>query len=388
MKHWKLVSMVAALAACAPLPPVAQDERLFNDHLFAAPSEPVDVGDVFALSEPMRRYLDEAIAEPARKRGRQVALVDALYTKSQLKLEYDSAWTRNAAQAFAARSGNCLSLVIMTAAFAKELGLAVEYQQVYVDDAIGRDGDVYMAIGHVNLVLGKRKTDEGGFGHRVGKRPAESEGMVIDFLPPADMRAMRTRPLDEATVVAMFMNNRAVEALARGRHDDAYWWARAGVAQAPGYLPAYNTLGAVYQRHGRPVEAERALAHVLAREPRNTMAMSNLVRVLSDQGRGEESRALAASLQRLDPDPPFAWFIRGMAAMRSGDLDAAKQAFAQEVARAPDYHEFHYWLGIVHMALGENEDARRELAIALKHSTTRRDHDLYAAKLDRLRQPR
>lgn len=385
MKHWTVGLMAAALAACAALPAAEHDGRLFHDRLFAAPAERVDAADVFALSEPMRRYIDEAIAEPARRKGRQVALIDALYAKSQLKLEYDSAWTRNAAQAFAARSGNCLSLVIMTAAFAKELGLAVEYQQVYVDDAIARDGDVYMSIGHVNLVLGKRKTDEGGFGYRVGKRPAESAGMVIDFLPPEDMRAMRSRPLDEATIVAMFMNNRAVEALARGALDDAYWWARAGVVQAPGYLPAYNTLGAVYQRHGHPVEAERALRHVLERDPRNSMAMSNLVRVLADQGRHEESREIAATLQRIDPDPPFAWFIRGMTALRAGELDAAKQAFAKEVARAPDYHEFHYWLGIVHMALGENEDARRELAVALKNSTTRRDTDLYAAKLDRLK---
>jgi len=29
-------------------------------------------------------------------------------------------------------------------------------------------------------------------------------------------------------------------------------------------------------------------------------------------------------------------------------------------------------------------DARKHLAIAMKNSTTRRDHDLYAAKLDRL----
>jgi hypothetical protein len=40
-------------------------------------------------------------------------------------IEYDSTVTRTAAQTYAARAGNCLSLVIMTAAFAEELGLRV-----------------------------------------------------------------------------------------------------------------------------------------------------------------------------------------------------------------------------------------------------------------------
>ena len=41
-------------------------------------------------------------------------------------------------------------------------------------------------------------------------------------------------------------------------------------------------------------------------------------------------------------------------------------------------------LAAAHLGLGENDDARKHLAIAMRNSTTRRDHDLYAAKLDRL----
>ena len=57
------------------------------------------------------------------------------------------------------------------------------------------------------------------------------------------------------------------------------------------------------------------------------------------------------------------------------------------MARAPDYHEFHFWLAVTYFGLGEVEPARRHLTLAMKNSTTRRDHDLYAAKLARLNQP-
>ena len=387
MNRWMVLLLSSLLAACAaaPVAPLAQrDARFFHDRLFAAPTEPIGADDLFALNDEMKRYIDVAIAEPARLKGRQRALIDALYSSGQLRLEYDTEMTRNAAQAFATRSGNCLSLVIMTAAFAKELGLTVAYQKVFVDDTWARTGDIQLAIGHVNVTLGRRKTDQGGVGYRVGVKPQESDSMTIDFLPSTDLRAVRTRAIGEEIIVAMYMNNRAVEALARGQADDAYWWAREAVARTPGFLMPYNTLGAIYRRHGNPQEAEQVLSHVLEREPRNTQSMSNLIPVLNDLGRVEAAQRLAARLEELDPDPPFSHFNRGMTAMRAGDPKTAKDEFAREVARAPDYHEFHFWLGIAYLNSGEIEPARRHLTLAMKNSTTRRDHDLYAAKLARI----
>jgi tetratricopeptide (TPR) repeat protein len=376
------------LAGCAALdgPPSREAQTFFADAQFRASSERANAADVFALTPQMRRFIDDEIAEPARRLGRQRALVQALQ-RGKLKLEYDSERTRNAAEAFDARAGNCLSLVLMTAAFAKALDLPVVYQKVFVADEWARVGDIYLAIGHVNLTLGRRATDGGSTAHRVGLKPLESEGLTIDFLPPDDMRRMRTRAIDEDVLIAMYMNNRAVEAMAQGRIDDAYWWVRGAIVQAPDFLMPYNTLGAVYQRHGTPAEAERVLSYVVAREPGNLEALANLVTVLKALGRTEESARLAARLERMDPDPAFSHYERGLAALRGGDLQTAKASFEREVARAPDYHEFHFWLAVTYFGLGEVEPARRHLTLAMKNSTTRRDHDLYAAKLDRLNQP-
>jgi len=380
--------LALALGACATPHAVsdpAQVGRFFNDGLFAPPSETVRAEDVFALSDEMRRYADEEIATQARVKGRQVALIDALHSAGALRLEYDTESTRNAAEAFAARSGNCLSLVIMTAAFAKQLGLLVDYQKVYVDDRFARICDVYLSIGHVNLTLGRRTIDGIGGGHRVGSRARESDAMTVDFLPPSDLRSMRSRSLREEVVVAMFMNNRAVEALARGRVDDAYWWAREAIVQAPEFVTAHNTLGAIYLRHGKPGEAERVLAHVLRADPGNTQAMSNQIAALTALGRVEEAERLAARRDRLEPAPPFHHFNRGLAALQSGDARAARDEFAREVARDPDYHEFQFWLAIAYLSTGDRELARKHLALAAETSTTRRDRELYAAKLARIR---
>jgi Tfp pilus assembly protein PilF len=59
--------------------------------------------------------------------------------------------------------------------------------------------------------------------------------------------------------------------------------------------------------------------------------------------------------------------------------------FAREVQRAAYYHEFHFWLALAYIGLGDMEQARANMAAALENAPTTREHDLYAAKLERLR---
>lgn len=365
------------LAACASVPVAQRPDRLFNDQLFPAPSERISGAGVFSVSDAMKHYVDVEIADQLRFKGPLRGFIEALYSKGQLKLEYDAAMTRNASEAFAVRAGNCLSLVIMTAAFAKELGLYVRYQNVLTDETWSRSGDIYLSIGHVNLTLGKPSD-------LVSGRYQPNE-LTIDFLPPSDLRGLRSRVIGEETIVAMYMNNRAVELLSQGRLNDAYWWAREGIGQDPRFLSSINTLGAIYKRHGDLGQAEQAFTYVLAREPENTRVMANLAAVLSDQGRFAESRLLTQKLEQIEPNPPFSYFNRGLAAMKEGDFQAARDLFAKEVDRAGYYHEFHFWLAVACARLGDIEQARKHLIIAMENSTTRKDYDLYAAKLDRIK---
>jgi len=378
VKAWLGLLLCLLLAACATPPRLHADERFFSDAKFVPPAERVRAEDVFALSPAMKRYLDHEIADKVRGRGRQQGLVDALYSKGELKLEYDSTMTRNAAEAFEARTGNCLSLVIMTAAFARELDVPVRYQSVFTDEAWARSGDIHFIIDHINLSLGRR----------LGEFPRVTNSqdvLTIDFLPQQDLRNQKVRLLSENTVVAMYMNNRAGESLARGRVNDAYWWAREAIVQDPAFTRAYNTVGVVYRRHGDLAEAERALVYAMSQDASNPQIIANLAQVYGDQGRVAEAGALRQRLALLESDPPFAFFYRGQAALRNGDYAAARDLFAREVARAPYYHEFHYWLALAYAGLGDVKGVRKHLAQAMESSTTRGDQDLYAAKLDQIR---
>jgi tetratricopeptide (TPR) repeat protein len=369
-----LLPLAALLSACAATPPIPErPDALLTDRLFGAPTERISTADVFTMSDEMKRYLAVDIASQLRTMGPQHGLVEALYRRAQLKLDYDAATTKTASEAFAARSGNCLSLVIMTAALARELKVSVRYQSAYLEETWSRDGTLLFASGHVNVTLGRRIIDAG--------TTRDLSPLTIDFLPPEDIHSMRVRDIGEETVLAMYANNRAAEALARGLLDDAYAWAVEALRNDPSFMGGYNTLGVVYLRHGDLVLAERVFDRVLGNDAKNTRALANLAETYKREGRDADASAARTRLASIESFAPFHFFNLGLEAARQSDWLAARDFFAREVARADYYHEFHFWLGVADWQLGDVVQADKHLRLAMDNSTTRGQHDLYAAKL-------
>ena len=378
MKTLATLLLAALLAGCAATPSAPAPPQLFSDASFAAPTEPIGAADLFTLTPAMRQYLaGESFRASVRSKGIERGLVDALYQKSQLKLEYDAARTRTAAETFEARTGNCLSLVIMTAAFARELDLNVNFQSVVVDETWRRSAGMYLASSHVNLTLGARRGNV--------MSSALEPIYTVDFLPSADADRLITFPLDQNAIVAMYMNNRAVESLVQGKVDNAYWWARAAVKQNPAFVVAYNTLAVIYQRHGDKELAEKTFRTALQREPENVVVMRNLAPLLKEIGKTAEAQQLLDRAGAIEPNPPFHYFSLGMKAMERRDFKTAQAMFAREVKRAPYHDEFHFWLGIASLRLGQASRARGEIELALENSSTGDNRALYSAKLEHLR---
>ena len=377
---WRLAVFVAPwlLAGCASGPSLAPAApTMFDDAQFAPAREPINPEDVFRLTPEMTAYLNESILPLARVKGVRQAITESLFDRSKLRLEYDASSTRTAAQAFEARQGNCLSLVIMTGAFANALNLQVTFQQVATEQMWSRSGGMYFMSGHVNLVLEKR------FADTVGKFD-RNDLYTIDFMP-GENSALKARPISQETVLAMFMNNRAAEAMVHGDLDDAYWRARQAITLDPKFLSAYNTLGVIYLRHGDVAHAEQVLNYALGGSPDNPRILANYAEALRELGRGTEAQAVQARLAVVEPTPPFSWFVQGQVALHKGDFAKARELFLKEIARAPDYHEFHYALAVADFGLERLDEARSEMALAMDDAVKRTDHDLYAAKLDKLK---
>lgn len=381
MRSWNpgtwLVVPLAVLTACSstPLPPAAPPE-LLPANAFDAVAIDTSPGQALALSPAMQRFVRDEIGPLAKIHGPRAAMFHALFRGHRLVLQYDASRTRSAAEAFDARAGNCLSLTLMTGALANTLGLNVSYQEVDSGSTWNRSGDYLAYSGHVNLVL------DGGHLRGIGAR--YEQRVVVDFLASDDAATHRARTISEATVVGMFLNNRAVEALAAGRDAEAYAWVRSALTQAPRLVPAWNTLALLHRRRGDDGLAIRALAQAAQAAPDNTRVLANLVGALDAAGRRAEAATWRSRLLALEPVAPFQWFERGRQAMAAGRWAEAAEAFARELARDPDQHEVHYWAALAASERGDREGTRRHLARAAEAGPSPQQRGLYAAKLERL----
>ncbi|MFL6679637.1 MAG: tetratricopeptide repeat protein [Burkholderiaceae bacterium] len=370
-----------ALAACADAPgpaPASSREALFDDTSFAPSSERIAASDVFQLSPEMRAYLESRVAGDAKQLGEARGLVEALFRDRRLKIDYDAEFTRNAAQAFEARAGNCLSLAIVTGAMAREMGLDVRYQSVRTSEHWERDGDLLELVGHVNVSVGMPIA-------RVRSWGITSDRWTVDFLPPAEMKGLETRPISEARVTAMFMNNRAAEALAHQRMDDAYWWIRGGVAADPSFSTLYNTLGVTYLRKGLLPRAESALRYALSLAPDSAESWNNLALVLRRDGRSEQAAAVEREHPRTRAAALAAAIDDGMRANASGDYGRALELFNRALRTSSDSHQIHYLLAVTYLNLGDRRHAMEHLREAEDYSLTARQRSVYASKIELLK---
>ncbi len=380
MKRLVILLSITLLVGCASTrPPAEPILPVFADASFAPPAQPIRADTLFELSPAMRAYLDSGtFSSIIRERGARHGLVEALYRKTDLQIEYESTTTRTAAETYAVRSGNCLSLVIMTAAFAKALGMPVRYQHIDAENIWSREGGLFLASSHVNIRLSDRRLPN--------TYPADLDmELVVDFIPRNEAARLRARFIDEDEIIALYLNNRAAEMLVQGRVDDAYWWARAAVQTRPRSATVLNTLGVVYKQHGDLAMAEQTFRAALLREPENVQVMRNLHPVLLELGKADAAQLLARQINDVDPVPPYHYFDQGMVALKA-DLPAkARTLFEREVKRAPFNDEFRFWLGVTYLRLGEVRSAREQVAKAVENSTRRDTRAQYSAKLAYLR---
>jgi len=373
-----LVFVCSLFTACGTtkLPPLNAD-GLYYDALFPAPLVPVHARDALAMTEPMRDFARTKIPHfmsHVNIKDTRRALVEALYTKGELRLEYYSEVTRSASEAFQAKSGNCMSLVLLTASMAKELKLPYHFQMVSNSTDWNQSGKFFMSIGHVNIVLETMPNE-------LEYKTWVSDAMVIDFLTPDKAAMLDTEPIEENTILAMYLNNRAVETLLQGDVNDAYWYIRESLRQDDRFINAYLTLGVIYSSVHRPDLAETVLERLAQYYPDNSSLLNDQILVLKDLGRVSETVELERRLAKLDQERPWSYFFEAQSEFNAGRYEHAGSLYKKEIARDPEHHEFEYGLAMVYNKLKDPGNAIIHLQRAIDLCANKPLRDLYIADL-------
>lgn len=262
-----LVSVCASTRADTPENSSIDPELLLKGHPTIselASTERVTGTELFTLSSEMREYLDRVAI--GRRPVERLNSVLRDMKQNGFELRYDLNKTASASEAFAEQRGNCVSFAAMIVSMARFLGVEARLNQAVLPAnrkvAASEDGQGYVQnVLHINAVIisdGKPYVIEQGFKIFAGKYLTQ---------------------LDDSDAHAIYLNNLAMEAMARNELGDAFHYSREAIRLNTDASYLWNSLGTVYRRAGHLRLAEMSFMQALELNSDDKMAKRNLIRV-------------------------------------------------------------------------------------------------------------
>ncbi|CAM4412711.1 tetratricopeptide repeat protein [Stenotrophomonas maltophilia] len=365
-------SVLLALAALAASPAVAQERAATAAPVVAAspvaPTIPTPP-QVFAIPPAMHDMLRTQVINRSYSREQRLqALVEMIFDRHGLDLQYDADATLTVSEIWQQRRANCLAFTLMFVALAREAGIQARVQEVgqvvswYQDQA---QGLVY-SVGHVNAGV--------GFADRFATVDLD-RNVLYDRRGPL--------PISQARALAHFYNNRGAERMASGDLTGARAFFNTALAQDAGFAATWNNLGVLENRTGNTAAARRALETALRLDGRQDAALTNASALYRRLGMNVQAQALEQRLQSVQREDPFAQYMLGAEAERAGQLDQAIRHYRQAVRLYDTAHQFHFGLARAYFLAGQLKRADRELLRAQELGGAPQQAR-YQAKLDSL----
>jgi tetratricopeptide (TPR) repeat protein len=361
LKALSIAECFIVLAGCAAAPPAPLPAHLlWQDQAFGYDAALVSVGkrDLFQLDAALLSKLHDPGIQNSSAQYRLNHLVSLLFEPETKDFSYSKSHSTIAAETWRRKSGDCLSLTVLSYSLAKALDMPVQMQEVRVPVVFDRRGSVEFLNRHVNLLISGRS--DGGLYVKDGLM--QSGDVIIDFEPQVASRKEGIALSDDG-ILARFYNNVAAEYLAQGDLTLAYAHFKAAVLADPGYSPSYSNLAQLYTRKGLLRSAEQLLLYAIALNDDADIALRSLHQLLVSQGRESEALKYKEILQARQYKDPYYWLGVGLHHLQEGNYQKAVNALerAQDLTRG--FQEVHRYLAIAYWRAGKPVQAKNQLSV-------------------------
>ena len=366
------------LSGCATRSsPPASDYSLLKDDLFphASASIPETPEEVFRLSESAKAFVNE-IEKPGFDDKQHIAALIEAMLRTEEGIRYLTTANSVAAETFANREANCLSLTILAYSMAEYAGFHPSLYEVNIPEFWTRRDGISLLNGHVNMRI---STDDD-----LTKASFTKNYLDVDFDPQMLRRHFSRVEISRDKVLAMFYNNKGADALIAGDANEAYaYFRQAAVTYAP-FVSTWVNLGVLYRQQGELEAAEATYRHALALDEDNFTAWENLAVLYEVQGESDKARAIQRSLHDKREGNAFYHFILGEEAFENGDAEAALSHYVKAQRLERNRHQILFGLGKAYFELGETDKAVTYIKMAARLAPGRHDEQRYLSKLPSL----
>ncbi|MDB2444503.1 hypothetical protein N9X66_05065 [Gammaproteobacteria bacterium] len=323
--------------------------------------------DPLQINQEIRVLVDKAVQDEDENEGRLRKLLLLLYGSDGLALRYAPEVTHTAIESFAAKQGNCLSVMNLFVAMARYAGIDANFQTVKVRPNWDRRGNLVVLSQHINAT--------GRFGpHR---------RYVSDFTPEVSLQQFTSTTLTDVQARSLYFTNIGVEALIEGNSEEALDFLKNALFLDPDSSVAWNNIGAIYSDLGNSELTEFSYKMSVLKDSNSMSAIGNLAKFYRKNGQLARAKQYDRAIERFNETNPYFFYSQGSAALSDDNFVLAEELFLKAVSLMRFEPVFYQALSRLYAAKGENERSTDMILIA--KNVTLQDSQVYEPSSNKMR---
>lgn len=372
-----LICSALVLSACGAIPQKSSIAPLpYSERMVSASAPVPTLADIFELTAEQQdeflQYFHSAELKDTPQHDRVFKFLE-----QHLQGFHYLGENLTAREAFATKSGNCISLAVLTKALADVAGVPVEFQSIVSAPVYSMESDYMLSSDHVRTFL-----VDPDFIPEKGMIYFFKPMIVVDYLPAiGDVTGPR---ISQQTFTAMFYRNLAADAMLAQQYDQALALLNAALHQDPLFGSAINLAAIIHRRLDQAALAEQFYQYGLGVSKRKVTLLGNYAVLKQHEGNLEQAEVLLQALKDQDEHDPYLWFVLGQSAMGKQHYSEAIVYLKKAVAQAPDMHQLQLALALAYYRDNQLEFAHAVLAKAVGLAPQNNIRQRYDAKLHAL----
>ena len=340
-----LLAVTFMLAGCASINQEKLTPPPLNNQ--GAPVHVEDV-DVLAVSPAMDKFLERYILKYTSAQTRLELLTYSVSRSGVLGFDYDESRTSTAAEAFEARSGNCIGFANMMVALARRAGLKARYQEVFRrPEWSDYEDDTVLLVKHINVLIETHRNT-----------------WVVDVSGIKIHPTARRRLIDDSYAKALYLNNIAVDSLLENDLSTAYAYMYSAIEADYQATDPWVNMGVIYGRNDQLDDAVFAFNHALQVDSNEYSALSNLYEVYIEQEDFESAVELEARVERYRRNNPYYLLKLSDEALELDQFKESISLLQRAIRKKNDDHKLHFALAKTQYLSGEVVEAESSLGRA------------------------
>jgi len=363
------------LSACSTAPAQVTNVAVlpFSALLENANANTPTVDDIFQLSASQQAEFLAYFNAPERQ---EVGAHRRVYQFLEQHLSGFDYQGRNytATEAYALKSGNCISLAVLTKALADLAGVEIEFQSIVSAPVYSIEDDFMLSSDHVRTFLYAPD-----FAVDKGKFYFVKPAIILDYLPAqGDMTGPR---ISQQTFIAMFYRNLAADAVLAEQYGQALALLKVALQFDPSYSAVINLTAIVHRRMDEMQLAEQFYQYGLDISASKATLLSNYAVLKQNQGDPDTAQEMLRSLSLLDEYDPYLWYVLGKTAQQKNQYQDAVNYLYKAAEQAPYMHQRQLELALAYYRNNQPGKAQQALGTAAELVSDSQTQQRYQAKL-------